>query len=695
MVAATLDEVDDALFQRAERAASNADQERHFVAMRQLRLQRRDIETRFLAAVEAAFDRLIRGESPQARARTEPDGLELMDEAVVEENVAVDTVVGKGRSRQAFPLAQLLTRLNHMLGSEVDEEDNPLDPRQIVGAFALGLQPLEIEIGPRLVLYKIFEKHLLRHLGEIYDAANRALIDAGVLPRLHGTGHTGDRGEEGAPPMAAPGTAASSTPASASAGESESVLAVLSRLIAEAKYGGGGATADAVTVGDVTAGGSRGAPVVEALSGLQREWRPPAESAADSEAIKAGLARALARLGHAGGIGRGADDTIDIVSMLFEVILEDPRLAAAIKAQLARLQIPVLKVAFLDRAFFGSRQHPARQLINEMARAAAGWAEPEDLARDPLYGKMREVVERVLEGFGQDMDVFATVLDDFRRFLEQEQERARVIEDRTRQAAEGKARVADARERAQAEVDRRLAEEPPEVVRRLLGDAWFQVLFITLAKDGEEAESWRRHLDVMDRLVWSVRPKTESDARRRMLADMPMLLRDLRDGLNGIRFNPSEMTRLFRELEVEHIRCLSEPAGDGAADSGPAAPAPEADASDAFGPAAANLPEAEQPVGEPVDDEYLSRLQAVDLGTWFEFCDDRGREQRAKLSARLNGGRRLIFVNRAGFKLADRPVAEVAAALQTGRAVVLDDNALFDRALENVISNLKDMRAAR
>ncbi|HET8701539.1 MAG TPA: DUF1631 family protein, partial [Nitrococcus sp.] len=68
---------------------------------------------------------------------------------------------------------------------------------------------------------------------------------------------------------------------------------------------------------------------------------------------------------------------------------------------------------------------------------------------------------------------------------------------------------------------------------------------------------------------------------------------------------------------------------------------------------------------------------------------------RAKLSARLNGGRRMIFVNRAGFKLADKKTQEVAEELSSGRAFILDHNMLFDKALEQVITDLRDLRADR
>ena len=73
------------------------------------------------------------------------------------------------------------------------------------------------------------------------------------------------------------------------------------------------------------------------------------------------------------GIGRIDDDAINLVSMLFEFILDDRQLPTPMKALLARLQIPMLKVVVLDKSFFSRGGHSARRLLNELATAAIGW----------------------------------------------------------------------------------------------------------------------------------------------------------------------------------------------------------------------------------------------------------------------------------------------------------------------------------
>jgi len=713
-----LDNVDDALFNRAERAESDTTQELYFFAMRQMRLRRREIEEAFQRELLADF-RMLTGAVHTRPADAADSGLYdsehelgLVEEDTLELSVAVDAMVSRARSRYPLPLEQLRTRIDYLLSDrQVNEKNNPLDPKLITDAFVRASDPAEIPIQPRLIILKLFEKYVLGQLPGLYDEANRQLIDAGVLPKLSPGGRQATSGgTRRAPsaPSSASGAAAEDQGQSQSQGQQgggNETFELIHQLLAATKYGPG----DAQWTGSGYVGGSSAAAsfedVMSALSNLQQD-RSVAESAAGELNIKSLLSQRLSSGGEQRSLGRSEDDTIDIVSMLFDVILDDLNLPDSIKALIARLQIPVLKVALADKTFFSSKAHPARALINELARSAVGWTEPQDLSRDPLYRQVESVVNRILVGFGSDVSLFQSLLDEFRGFLEQERERARQVEERTRQAAEGKAKVDTAKALVEREIAERVGNQSlPPVVRRLLDEAWAKVLFITYLKEGS-SENFYHQLSVVDRLLTSIAPPPDPVERQQLLKEIPGLLHDLREGLNAILFNPFEMTKVFKELESIHVSVLARPG------TAPAAEPPRrggeregaesrTDLEDDFSLETMELEGSAE--GGPADavsdetqrerEEYIARLAEVAVGTWFEFGDAGGNCVRAKLSARLNGGRRLIFVNRAGFKLADRILEDMADDLCAGRAVILDDNLLFDKALETVITNLRNMRA--
>ena len=115
--------------------------------------------------------------------------------------------------------------------------------------------------------------------------------------------------------------------------------------------------------------------------------------------------------------------TIEMVAMLFDFIFETKDLPDGIKALLARLQIPVLKAAMLDGAFFAKKSHPSRLLVNELAQAGLGWS-PVMGQEDPLYRKIDAIVHQILDDFSDDLAIFDEQRVELEAFLAEEEKAA-------------------------------------------------------------------------------------------------------------------------------------------------------------------------------------------------------------------------------------------------------------------------------
>ncbi len=239
-----------------------------------------------------------------------------------------------------------------------------------------------------------------------------------------------------------------------------------------------------------------------------------------------------------------------------------------------------------------------------------------------------------------------------------------------RRAVRGREMVERGRARVAKEIDRCLdGREPPVVVRRLLEEAWARVLFLSYLQQGPDSEEWVRQCAVMERLLWSVEPQRDDADRRRLVVEIPLLLHELGEGLSTVLYDPFDMSKLLRALEVEHLRCLT----DG-----------EPDLEDGAG-------------GEPDPDAgerqaHLRRLRDIPEGTWFELESRDGERMRVRLAQRKEDGI-FVFANRAGFKVMERTSDELAEALVEDRAMILDDHRLFNAALSRVVRRLRDRRA--
>ena len=560
------DKVDDAMFELADKANNNHDQNIFFDSMREVRIRRRAMESAFFRSIDIGFAQLLdptayRDEQQSSEKSVSLDDLSLVKNDELEEMVAVDGMVNKANEQFAEPIQHLTLRIDHLVPTKVYQKNNPLGVDVICNAFTDSTKVLNVDVKAKLVL---FDNIVMTKLGKLFTVLNQTLIDANILPSLKqdvrvkkpSTTSTADHYGQGI----------------------------------SAQYGLGGQQVGAETGGLVQnydeqtnqvlhhlrdlLGANRSAPrvqlpgeeittrdLIKILSLAQQQNTIGAPAASGAPANLRSLLTDLLRneTQTAAAINQVDDDVINLVSMMFEFILDDRNLAAPMKALIGRLQIPMVKVAIADKTFFSKGGHPARRLLNEMAMACLGWQESseENQRKDSLFNKMDETVRAILTDFDTDMSIFERLLVDFRSFLDKEKRRASILEQRTIDAEDGKAKSERARAQVDTELNRICAgKELPLAATKLLREAWANVMFITSLKQGVDSEEWRICSATAQQLVWSVTATMDKDNRQRLLKLVPELLQKLRTGLESISFSPFETTNLFKQLETVHLARL-------------------------------------------------------------------------------------------------------------------------------------------
>jgi hypothetical protein len=395
-------------------------------------------------------------------------------------------------------------------------------------------------------------------------------------------------------------------------------------------------------------------------------------------------------------LGEADNDTIDVISMLFEFILDDATLPDAMKALLSRLQIPMLKVAIIDKRFFSTKGHPARRLLNNMAQAAIGWNNTGEHSSDSLHHKIESIIKRISNEFHDDSSIFTELDQEFTAWWEQEQRGAEVAEQRTNQVTRGKEQLRNAKQIVVDELNRRLQKQDkvPEPVMEILADGWKDVLLLNYLRQGPDSQGWADSLAIVDRLLWSVLPKTAYKERQELLRGIPELLRNLREHLNSISFDQHKMARLFKELQSCHIASLR--GGDLQEIKGAGTAAVESKQisfpdSQLLSSGTSSL------LNEAADDRtvrpdrYTRRAESLVVGSWLEITDGNARS-RVKLSWKSNVTDAYIFVNRKGLKAMELTLQGLAKRFREGSAKLLEvpKAPIMDRALEAMLSALKD-----
>jgi hypothetical protein len=726
--------LDDALYEMANKSDSNALQNVYFDSMRELRKQRVSIDRVFNQEMLRVYDRYWETGDVEVRQQSLEDlsknsELALVDDDDLEDSLAVTNMISKAENHFTRELFAMGQRFAYIIGAgHVDDsiaQQTPLSPSVLGAAFQSAMSDVPVELPVKLVVYKLFDRHVMHFVGGLYDEINILLGKAGVIPKLTPKVRRnpvapalmrGDSGESqlsaessylADPSQSVYTTTAAGEPAAGVSVQGE-VFAALQQLLGvrRARVSEGSSLMVTAPVGTV--------PLVDtgellgALNAIQQSnvvMLPQGRQVTrplSPEEMRTRLVSDLGMTQDSGQITRALgdadNDTIDVISMLFEFILDDYSLPDAMKALISRLQIPMLKVAIIDKTFFSKKVHPARRLLNTLAQAAVGWNDTGDRVNDVLYNKIESVVKRVLNEFVDDPGIFSDLDDEFSAWWQQEQRGAQIAEQRTNQVTRGKEQLRAAKQTVADELNSRLTQQQlvPEAVMALLEDGWKDVLLLNYLRQGADSKEWRESLEMVDRLLWSVQPKSDYGERQQLLRGIPELLRNLRERLNSISFDQHKMARLFKELQNCHIGCLR--GGDPNLIQG-------------AGTQSATVKEVRFPDSQIVSgdsylnqeaedvvlshDEAAEQAQELEVGTWLEMQDGVSKS-RVKLSWKSKVTDTYIFVNRKGMKAMELTMAGLAKRFREGTATLVEvsETPIIDRALDAMLTALKNTSSA-
>lgn len=679
---------DDLFFDLSSRAASNAEQNLYFESMRELRFKKAAVINAFRQGFEQNFLALTRPANSLRGSETTAEPLTLVQNDALEQEVAVTGMISKARTNCQEPLYHLATRLDFLVPRiTIDQDNNPLDPAQVCRAFAGACDLFEISIKAKIIIFKQFDRLVGSKLARVYSAANELLINAGVLPKIsHSIQKHASAGE---PERQSATDGEVSAPLQFEFAELSNLMASMRRL---------GLTA----VPNYVSYCSNPGPVLSSndLLGLLANQRWPQAEESEGGAfdlrhlVQAVLAASNPQAPSA--LQQPDEDVINLVAMFFDFVLDDRNLPVPIQALISRLQLPILKVAIKDRTFFSSTGHPARRLINIIADASIGWDEADQPKKDKLYNKIFEVVQAITEQFNEadPIKTFSEKLAELQEYVQQEQHRTALVERRTSQSAEGQARTHQAKSAVQELLFGRLEQTAlPPSVSTFLVEQWQQLLVLTHLKHGEESPEWLEAVQVIDDLIWACLKHEDARSLQRLSKMKPELLQRVAAGLSKIAYTAEtsqstirsigEVLDLlqaqtnieFRHLTAEQAISLGHTPGSGSKNW-----------------QEMTAMERQQARYRALTYEFIRKAESLPLGTWISYEDSRrGRILRCKLAARIEASDTYVFVNRFGFKAMEKTRKDFAYDMQQRRATVLQSGVLFDRAMENIVNNLRQV----
>ncbi len=618
----------------------------------------------------------------QSFTELEMSSLQLVGDTVLDETLKFRDLATKLRRYCDEELAGLDQRVGVLLGdANLDDETNPFSPLAICEAYQQACNEFDANGNVRKVLLKLFDDHVVDEIRSIYKAVNALLVENSILPRIrYGVTRAEDakrsdpKKEETAPPI--------------DAVAAEQGLFSLLQKLAGGAPGSGPAPGQAVV---------QGAELLETLTRIQQGDL----SAMAAAAVQAGDGGAnVLRQLKASGIGAGMVQmdamTLDIVAMLFDQLFDDPKIPAGLKGLIGRLQIPVLKVAIADKSLFTNKAHPARQLLDSLGEVALRL--PADFnTSHAFFGRVEAVIQEILDGFQEDVAIFATARERLEALLAEEDQRVEQKASAVAARMEQAENLAVAKSAADEEVRiRAQSHKLPGPVLEFLVEHWLKLLLVLHVKHGKDSDEWKNAVQAMDQLIWSVEPKSTASDRRALAAIVPGLLKRLAAGLQTAGADDQVRAQFFTQLMAYHTEALGMAGNGKKAESKPA----DARAPDFTGPVTVKNPFGAgevQVAGLGARD--ADGAPALTMGTWVEIREKGSEAPRvAKLLFVSPKKTRYLFSDRRGQNVLQLTRAELARRMRARELVRLDkapEEPLFDRIMASLIGKASSLAPAQ
>ncbi|MEO5844092.1 MAG: DUF1631 family protein [Caldimonas sp.] len=247
---------------------------------------------------------------------------------------------------------------------------------------------------------------------------------------------------------------------------------------------------------------------------------------------------------------------IDVVGSLFDQILSDSRVPPQMAREIARLQLPVLRVALSDATFFSTRRHPVRRFINRIASLANAFDDFDIGPGAKFLARVRKLVDEIVEGDFDQIELYAQKVAELERFIAEQTEVA-VEKSGAAVVLDQKESELRVQQRYMLQLQAALAPLAlPTYMQEFLPHVWSQALVLAVRRDGAESDRAKRYRRVGVDLVMSIQPKGSPAFRKKFLMQLPPLMRDLNEGMKLIGWPEQAQKEFFGKLLPAHAESL-------------------------------------------------------------------------------------------------------------------------------------------
>jgi hypothetical protein len=250
------------------------------------------------------------------------------------------------------------------------------------------------------------------------------------------------------------------------------------------------------------------------------------------------------------------EQQLDAVDAIFGFIEKQESLAQDSRKLLIRMKVAFAELALANRGFFDETGIGYRFL--NLLLTCLQFIQPEKEAYRPLFDKLSRLINKVCNesafGIAEMEECYAKLSIESEKL----DHRHTVLRQRTVQLEQNRAMLVKARRAVKSEIDRAVENKPvPKVVRQFLYQVWLDLLLVVYLRQSEEPDAWLKAIKTMQDLIASVIPPDNVQQKKALYQLLPVVIKDVREGLKRISYDKHQQSRFFKELAVLHLMIMN------------------------------------------------------------------------------------------------------------------------------------------
>lgn len=591
--------VSDSLDAAANTAEDKAKRDELRAASSTLASLGRPLGKALIAIVRRQYDQKLKPTRFKGAGTMTLDALELVDEAQVQEDIAIGKATIRLKEHVSFEFFALSRRIAHLLCVEhIVDRDNPVYPGIFAHALRDGLRECGVAAGERLLMFEAYSAALHATLEKSYHQANEELIARGILieikanfgrailgKSLTAPSATGSRAAvvlpqpttptpsmvaDTPPPLKA--TVAVAAPARESSKEDD-ITSMLRQILLRDEPAVGERTHLVQRLLSATGSPTETETGLKGIGMLQEDVRKQVKLALEAQAkllpqaaaADAGEDPNLPNLAALGATVLAENLTLaqlvicSIIVAAFNRLLAAPTIREHVGLLLLQLEASVVKAAFADPQLLSDAAHPVRATLDRLSEFAI--AQPQLLQRGKSgYGSLAVVIDGVARMPEYDRNAYAALAVSISALFANEEETAAASDEKAVMMVEieiTESAINAATEAIEARLDRGVAV--PEFIATFIRVIWKEVLFHDVLNGGVTGDLWLRDIDTLDTLLKSIRAQESATARSEMLRRLPVLVASLDEGAQSVRCDAGYLESFMTQLREIHSAASNAP----------------------------------------------------------------------------------------------------------------------------------------